>query len=321
MYHKSGVDLVVGSLWSGQLCGCRCYAMDNGMVLMSSLSTAPNLAIDDSIFRLAPHDLRIAYPISKAMEDLGVEEVVILQRETSSSDDIAEEFSKYYTGTVAATIRYPVEYWGDDFRECLDQAEEALNEVVEQKGTDSVALLYLGFSEVRHALGLSSDYQTLSNVTWFGCSGTANLDTVVGEAGEEASRVKLISPQATFSGSPTYDSVNAEYEAQFGEPLGLYGANLYDECWIMALSVLEANSTSGLQVQEALPGVASGYKGASGLCLLDENGDRLSVDYGFWGYFEANGTYKCLRCGTYSYESDGVEWDEALIPSSGEERG
>jgi len=313
IYRKIGIDLVVGSLWTSQLSGCRSYALVNGMVLMSSLSTSPILAIDDCIFRLAPHDLRVAYPIAKAMEDLGVEEVVILQRETSSTDEIAKEFMRFYEGTVAATIRYPTEWLGEDFRECIEEAEEALTEVVDRKGTDGVALLYLGLSEVGHILRISGDYPTLSNVTWLGCHYTANLEEVLEDVGEEASRVKLISPQATYSGGPIYDRVNAEYEALFGDSMDLYDANLYDECWIIALSVLQSNSTNGLQVQEVLPEVSSNYTGASGRCLLDENGDRLSVDYALWGYFEVDGTCRCLRCGTYSYESDDVEWDETLM--------
>lgn len=313
IYRKIGIDLVVGSLWTSQLCACRGYALENGMVLMSSSSTSPILAIYDCIFRLAPHDLRVAYPIAEAMEDLGVEEVVILQLETSFMDEIAEEFTRIYEGTVVATIRYSPELLGEGFRKCLEEAEEALIKAVDREGAGDVALLYLGLNEVGHILKISGDYPTLFNVTWFGCHHTANLEEVLEDAGEEASRVKLISPQATYSGGPTYDGLNAEYEALFGESMDLYDANLYDECWIMALSVLQSNSTSGLQVQEALPEVASNYTGVSGRCLLDENGDRLSVDYALWGYFEVDGTHVRLRCGTYSYENDDIDWDEILM--------
>jgi len=96
--------------------------------------------------------------------------------------------------------------------------------------------------------------------------------------------------------------------------LGYYDANIYDCCWVMALSVLEAGSAEGKEVIEFLPDVATAYNGATGAIILDENGDRDAVDYALWGYFEVDGELRCLRCGLYNCTTDSVTWDEELKP-------
>jgi len=320
IYHKIGVDIVVGSLWTSQLCGCRSYAMYNGMVLVSSSSSSPHLSLDDCVFRLVPNDNKVAVPIAKSMLSLGVEEVVIIQRGDSWADGIAEEFISVYNssgGSVAATIRYPSESWGEGFRQYLEEAEALLSGLAERRGVDGVGLLVLSFSEASELLKRSGDHPTLMNVTWFGSDGIAQSPTIQETAIEEAARVRLISPMAAVSGSPTYEKVNAEYETRIGEPLDIFAANIYDACWVTALSVIEAGSSDGTDVIRALPDVAAGYTGASGRCLLDEYGDRLGVDHALWGCFEVDGAYQCLRCGTYSYESGDVIWDESLISTPG----
>ena len=80
----------------------------------------------------------------------------------------------------------------------------------------------------------------------------------------------------------------------------------------MALSVIEANSTEGVAVYEALPDVAARYSGVAGRCVLDEYGDRIEMDYDVWGYFEVEGETQCLMCGLFNGTIDSITWDEAL---------
>jgi ABC-type branched-subunit amino acid transport system substrate-binding protein len=50
------------------------------MVIISPSSTSPLLALNDSVFRLAPSDLHQARVIARMLESKGVEAVVILER-------------------------------------------------------------------------------------------------------------------------------------------------------------------------------------------------------------------------------------------------
>jgi ABC-type branched-subunit amino acid transport system substrate-binding protein len=123
-----------------------------------------------------------------------------------------------------------------------------------------------------------------------------------------------MSPIPSTADNSVYKRVNRAFVDEFNMSLGYYDANIYDCCWVMVLSVLEAGTADGTEVAKVLPEVAAGFTGATGPCILDENGDREGVDYDLWGYFEVDGTCESLRCGTYHHESDSVEWDEALMP-------
>lgn len=99
------------------------------------------------------------------------------------------------------------------------------------------------------------------------------------------------------------DEFHQRYVEDVGElptPSKVYGeAARYDACWIMALSVLQANSSSPEAVKTVLPGVCESYYGILGLCSLNENGDRVSSDYrvftwitdGEEAYFNDSGYY------------------------------
>lgn len=135
------------------------------------------------------------------------------------------------------------------------------------------------------------------------------------DAGEQASMVGLIGPVA----SPSYSHANLDLK-EIGERFGFYQtweyfhlATAYDCCWIYALSVLEASSSSAPDVKAVLPSVAAGYTGASGPCVLDENGDRLIVNYALRGYAETSpGVYGFHQYGFYNATTDTVAWDELV---------
>jgi branched-chain amino acid transport system substrate-binding protein len=78
-YHADGINLVIG-YWSSMICRVREFAESQGIVIISPSSTSPLLALNDSVFRLAPSDLHQARVIARMLESKGVEAVVILER-------------------------------------------------------------------------------------------------------------------------------------------------------------------------------------------------------------------------------------------------
>jgi ABC-type branched-subunit amino acid transport system substrate-binding protein len=324
-YHHEGIDLVIGYGWSSFLCsGTRPYAEESGMVLMSPSSTSPIYATEDNVFRLCPHDGMVIRPLVRMILSRGVSEVVILQRGDAWGDMLAEGFQEVYEGMggrVVNTIRYKGETTGTEFLYHVEEVDDALREAVERVGAGHSGVLLLGFSESTDILQAGGGYPILMNVTWFTTGDTSRSNRIRTEAGEEAARVRLIGPNPALEDTDVYRRVNEAYSALFNESLGFYEANIYDCCWVMALSVIEAGSTDGSAVMDVLLEVAANYTGASGNCHLDSNGDRDAVDYSLWGVFEVGGGYESLVCGTYCHDSDDVEWDEDLLKPTGYETG
>jgi ABC-type branched-subunit amino acid transport system substrate-binding protein len=324
-YHQDGIDLVIGYGWSSYLCsGTRPYAEENGMVLMSPASTSPIYATEDNVFRLCPHDGMVIRPLVRMIQSWGVSEVVILQRGDSWGDPLAEDFKEEYEGMggrVVNIIRYKGETTGTEFFYSVEGVDYALRKAVERVGAEHSGVLLFSFSEAAEILQVGGDYPTLMNTTWFSAGDTAKIDKVLETAGEEAAQVILIGPDPATEDTEAYRHVNEAYEASFDKSLGFYEANIYDCCWVMALSVIEAGSTNSTAVMEVILEVAANYTGASGNCHLDTNGDRDAVDYSLLGVFEVEGGYESLVCGTYHHNTEEVEWDEALLKPPGYEKG
>jgi branched-chain amino acid transport system substrate-binding protein len=321
-YKSRGIDLVMGYGWSSHICVSMSFIELNGMVQLSSASTSPSCVRKDATFRLCPHDFKTSLPMARMIQSRNISAVVVLHRGDAWGDGLLEGFREEFNsvgGKVTASIRYASETSGEGFRTCVDEANVAISETFKEVGVDQAAMLVFCFDEVFNILQAATDYPELMSVTWFGAE--ANLGSrawltypLPESAMDEAGTVSLISPFPTCTDTPLYERLNETYMTEFGKSLDFYSANIYDCCWILALSAIEAGTDDGDVVRNVLPEVAADYSGLSGPCILDENGDRDAVDYDLWGYFEVDGTCKNLRCGTYHHESDSVEWEKALMP-------
>jgi hypothetical protein len=322
--HGLGANLSVGYGWSSQLCASyNGFGEEQGMTVISTGSTSPLSCCRkmDRAFRLNPYDGDVLAPTALMIHSLGVTDVVILQRGDSWGDFVSEGFSEEFAelgGRNASVIRYRSEIWsepgeyGGFIRAFLEDAEFALKAIIKEKGKDKVAVLEASFDEIAQILWNAEEFPTLLEVAWFSPERMSDPSIVIENASEAAVRVGLYGYRIHIPDNPTYNRVNEAYHEEFGEPLGFIEANLYDGCWIMALSVIEANSTEGVAVYEALPDVR---------CLLDEYGDRVEMDYDIWGYFEVEGKTQCLMCGLFNSTTDSVTWDERLIRRKGSGNG
>ncbi len=319
-YHDQGVRIIIGFGWSSFFCSSAyTFGKENNMTLISPSSTSPTYNREDHVFRLCTNDLKQVSPIAAMIRSLHVSGIVILQRADAWGDGIVgalKELIEAEGGPVIETIRYAGEV--TTFHRYLDEAEEALQRLAEEGGTGKTGVLVISFSEVETILQEATMHPELLSVPWFGSEEIASSARILDEAGEEAVKVRLISPQVDHvpegDASRVYMTLNSSYYDETGYDLGFHSANIYDACWIAALSVIEAGTDNGADVQRVLPYVAAGYTGATGRCLLDENGDREKMDYSLLGYFNVDGEYKYLRCGTY-HHGGSVEWDWELLGS------
>jgi ABC-type branched-subunit amino acid transport system substrate-binding protein len=327
--YELGANLSVGYGWSSQLCASYNYfGEEHGMTVISTGSTSPLSCCrkEDRAFRLHPYEGDVLAPTALMIHSLGVTDVVILQRGDSWGDFISEGFSEEFAelgGRNASVIMYRSEIWsepgeyGGFIRGFMEDAEFALKAVIKEKGKEKVAVLEASFDEIAQILWNAEVFPTLLEVAWFSPERMSDPSIVIENASEAAVRVGLYGYRIHIPDNPSYKRVNEAYHEEFGEPLGFIEANVYDGCWIMALSVIEANSREGVAVCEALPDVAARYSGVTGRCLLDEYGDRIEMDYAVWGYFEVGGETQCLICGLFNSTTDSITWDERMVRPQG----
>jgi len=331
--YELGANLSVGYGWSSQLCASyNHFGEEHGMTVISTGSTsfAACCRKEDRAFRLNPYDGELLAPTALMIRSRGVTDVVILQRGDSWGDFISEGFDEEFEdlgGRIASVIRYDGFIWSEQEEhegsiwKFMEDAESSLKDVVEEKGKDGVAVLAASFDEIAQILRRAEEYPTLLEVAWFRPDLPSDPSAVMVMAPEAVAAVGLFGYRIHMPDNPVHRRVRDAFQAEFGEPLGFIEANLYDGCWIMALSVIEANSTEGVDVYKALPDVAASYSGVTGRCILDEYGDRIEMDYDVWGYFEVEGETQCLRCGLFNSTTDSITWDEKLIQPKGSGNG
>jgi PKD repeat protein len=108
------------------------------------------------------------------------------------------------------------------------------------------------------------------------------------------------------------DTSKANVEDRFvsliGMPFTVYTANLYDICWIYALSIFSTDSVDAATIKKVLPDIAAGYNGITGNCELDGNGDRAPYKFDIWGVGDIAGTIQPVKYAYYDYSTKETVW-------------
>lgn len=330
-YHENGIDLVIGYFWTAQLhASMRCILENNMTVITPEVGTPFWAGIWPNVIRLSPHSLRQMEPLARLMHSLGETHVVIIYKNVAwesvfvngapynNLTGFIEEFEGR-GGNVTEVIHYPREFWttGPDgymvqWKKYLGMADQAVRGLVNRTGDAAVLLVdYPG--DAWPLLMKVSEYPALMNATWF-MTEPWSTRGILNYAGETVAQLKLFHPSLTFEETAEYERVNDAYEEEFNQSLGYIGANTYDACWLMALSVIEANTTDAQTIREVLPGIASGYTGASGSCAIESSLYREDVDYDLLGFFRIGEETQHLKCGFYDGATQSITWDEGLLP-------
>lgn len=283
-WKTEGVNLVAGPPWSSMFCPTRQFADQNEMIVMSHESTSPVLSMDDHGYRLTIHDWKEVQLIQILFEESHVEAVVCLSRSDSWGDGILVELSEKWDGELV-TMSYRGEV--TSFLGELQWVEETVSSLIDRHGEGHVAVLALSFTEMATILNQSRAFPALQRVPWYG-PGFVNDDWPA-EIGIIAASLNLTSFAPLMPESTALEELNSFYRDTFGEDIGYYEANLYDVCWILSLSVLEAGSDNASAMRSVIPDVAAVYPGVTGNCTLDQYGDRDVALFGIYRYEVVDG--------------------------------
>jgi hypothetical protein len=340
-FLSSGVKVILGFEWNSHFCsGARVYGYNKTMVLMSPSANYSGYSFaNDTLYRLCTTDFKPLEITLRAMSDRGVKAIVAF----SVYGDV--EYN-YHGAIEKQLLQLGIQHYATvtgtslaqdskilDMKRLLDKADTTVSEAIQKYGVNSTAVLFLpgdqppDFSNpienstqlepsIREVVEAAAERSSLSSVTWYGLQPLVNQYAYTEMPYGAAAKLKMIGSIESFSPTPTYERVNdlwlASKEAQsHPNNLNTYEANIYDGLWVLSLSVIEANSTTPLTLMKVIPGVASGYVGATGRCTLDDNGDRLGADFDFYYYANVDGVTKSVRLGSYGWEANQFTWSDA----------
>jgi ABC-type branched-subunit amino acid transport system substrate-binding protein len=268
------------------------YAANNGMVLVSATSNQTDFAEGQRtilpLFRICPVRGFTGSSLADLMWGYGIKTAAILQPAESWGDGINNDFEAAWGSLGGVLIDAPVRFEtaNSDYSNFLQQLDNQVARALQSNNgaADRVGVLGLCRSEAPAIATQAANYPHLFNVTWFGAMYTANNTQLASLAGPQAEQLKWISLKPETSKSDSYLSLSSRYQALMGQPIDIWSAYLYDSAFLLASSVVEAQSDDGLKVGGVFQEVCNSTFGVTGWCGLNMNRDRIPPPYEIWTY-------------------------------------
>lgn len=296
---EMGIKIVIGPQASNEAQAVLDYANQNGILLISTASTAPSLAIpDDNLFRLVPDDTNQGMVLARLMKDEGISTVVPMYRNDLWGKGLADEVKKSFealNGTVLEGITY------DPANTNLSVEVEALNKKVvaaaSENDKESLAVIFCSYGEAAEVFTLAQNYPGLSEVKWYGTDGIA-LNKELINNDKAASFAVATNLSALMYGvyennnNTSFKATKLEIEGRLGRLPESYALSVYDALWIATYVYQDPISDDDEILKLAMDSNVNRYHGISGWTGLNEKGDRKSWVYNIWTVTEENGSYQ-----------------------------
>ena len=310
-FRSMGINLLIGGGWLSQDQASLSFINENDMLLFNPLSTIYGLGIPDNLFRLTPSDRWYALAEADAMWTWGIDAAIVLY--PSVRVGVFNQFVEDFEARGGmATRGYGYESGTSDFQDIFSELDGDAQTLIDAFGSEHVGLLLLAFSpeDIINSIEAAKNFSNIYDIKWFSLRGLRQPQSVIETLPSEAEHLKLFSIESRIS-DPR--DVEDRFVSMMGMPFTLNTANLYDICWIYALSVFSTDSTDAATIKRVLPEIAAGYNGITGTCELDENGDRVPYVFDIWGVGEMDGTLQSVKYAFYDYSALDTIWDNSLI--------
>jgi ABC-type branched-subunit amino acid transport system substrate-binding protein len=298
---SKGTRIVIGPSTSAAVAAVKGYADENGILIVSSSSTAPSLAIpNDNVFRFVPDDTHQAEALAKQMWDEGTRVVIPIWRTDVFGNNLQsllkEKFEKLGgkildgigynppVGDFAASLhRINFIVWEQELRALTSK----VNSAVSQYGADKVGVYIVAFDEIVPIMIQANRHPELQSVRWYGSDGSAQNEGLIKnvEAAEFAVKTNFLNPIYRVEANDSFKKLEQRIVEEIGRAPRSYAEVAYDEFWVAALTL---NNYTGTQqddigsLRQTFINTANFYIGVTGRTELNDAGDRKNGSYDFW---------------------------------------
>jgi ABC-type branched-subunit amino acid transport system substrate-binding protein len=300
---SKGIRIVIGPSTSANVAAVKDYADENGILIVSSSSTAPSLSIpNDNVFRFVPDDTLQAEVLAKKMWDEGTRVVIPIWRTDVFGNNLQsllkEKFEKLGgkvvdgvgydppVGNFAASLhRINFIVWEQE----LKSLTQKVNDAVRQYGADKVGVYIIAFDEIVPIMIQANRHQELQSVSWYGTDGSVQNEGLIKniEAAEFAVKTNFLSPIYGVERSDSFKKLEERIVEEIHRVPRSYAQVTYDEFWVAALTLTLNNYTGTQQddfgsLRQTFVNTANLYTGVTGRTELNDAGDRKNGSYDFW---------------------------------------
>ena len=298
---SKGIRVVIGPSTSAAVAAVKEYADKNDILIVSSSSTAPSLAIpDDNVIRFVPDDTHQAEILAKQMWDEGKRVVIPIWRTDVFGNNLQSALKESFeslggkmldgvgydppVGNFAASLhRINFIVWEQELRSLTSK----VNDAVKQYGADKVGVYIIAYDEIVPILIQANRHQELQSVSWYGSDGSAQLEGLIKnvEAAEFAVKTNFLNPIYGLDATDSFKKLETRIVEEIDRVPTSYAQVTYDEFWVAALTLKDGSALQQDDIgslREAFINTANSYVGVTGRTELNDAGDRKYGAYDFW---------------------------------------
>ena len=298
---SKGIGVVIGPSTSAAVAAVKEYADKNDILIVSSSSTAPSLAIpNDNVIRFVPDDTHQAEILAKQMWDEGKRVVIPIWRTDVFGNNLQSALKESFeslggkmldgvgydppVGNFAASLhRINFIVWEQELRSLTSK----VNDAVKQYGADKVGVYIVAYDEIVPILIQANRHQELLSVSWYGSDGSAQLEGLIKnvEAAEFAVKTNFLNPIYGLDATDSFKKLETRIFEEIDRVPTSYAQVTYDEFWVAALTLKDGSALQQDDIgslREAFINTANSYVGVTGRTELNDAGDRKYGAYDFW---------------------------------------
>ena len=310
--RSKGIEVSIGPDTSANLQNSKGYADSNGMIMISSSSTAPSLAIpDDSIFRMVADDRKQGVVLGSLL-DKYVDVIIIVWRGDTWGDGLSKTTKAAYEelgGIVDDEgIRYNPET--PEFSISVSLLADRVQKNVDKYGAENVGVLFLGFAEILQFMQSASAHDILSDVTWYGADASAKEYRLIQDdiALKFSNDVQFTTVQISPTEGEKYTMVEDHIINTLGRSPTAFAYGAFDAVWLVGLTMLHTQSSDADVIKDNIIQVAQGYDGIIGNADLNEAGDLTDANFDIWIISGA----EWIKAGTYYYKDKSITLSDSI---------
>lgn len=302
--HARGIRFVIGPYSSSEVTRVKDFADQNGVIIISPLSTATTLAIaGDNIFRFTPDDEAEGIAVAALVYADGFRTIVPITRDDPGNRGLQTGTKRHFErmgGRVVEGVTYATNE--SDFPARVRELEAALASA--RQGGGEVAIYLTAFNEVTSLFAAAANSEVLRGVRWYGSDSVALIRELVEDRTAAAFAAQVYYPNPIMGLSDAdrslWGPVSERVAAKVTRPADAFALAAYDGLQV-AYQTLRANPNADVQtLKREFVANAGRHRGLTGSTELNEAGDRAVANYDFWGICARGANFEWARRASFS---------------------
>ncbi len=296
---------IIGPQSSAELAAIKPLADSLGILVVSQGSTASSLSIaNDMVFRYVPGDQIEGAAMANTIQSQGKQALVTVARNDAGNlglqNSVGNNFSSL-GGNVISVGNY--ETTTTDFTTVLANVKSQIVSLNSIYTSNQIAVYLASFDEAIALFEQASTDPILSGVSWYGGDGfVRNQDLLLNPAAAQfAINTNFFCPDFGLPSSTEniWSSIISEISALCGIQSDAYTLAAYDAMFVISQMIENEDGIpeNANDLKAAFMSASNGYSGATGVITLNDNGDRASGSYDYWGVENVNGVLQYVFVG------------------------